>query len=43
MFGVLNATSGVIVDTYPDPYAAQERVTLENENDPESIYTVVPI
>lgn len=42
-FGVLNATSGIIVAVFSTPEEALERVQNENKNDPDQIFTMVTI
>ena len=43
MFGVLNVTSGIIVETFDNPEDCLERVRNENLSDPEQIFTMVNI
>ncbi|WP_287385586.1 hypothetical protein [Lachnospira sp.] len=42
-FGVLNATSGILVAVFSTPDKALERVQNENQNDPDQIFTMVPL
>ena len=43
MFGVLNTTSGIIVDTFKNPDDCLKRVREENLQDPEQIFIMVNI
>lgn len=42
-FGVLNATSGILVAVFSTQEEALERVQNENQNDPDQIFTMVPL